>query len=46
MNEDSAEFFYDPEITKLSTFPLLQMAIRFFDHPDNLIKTSTRTIIL
>lgn len=28
------------------TFPLLEAALRFFNHPDNLIKTSVRTITL
>lgn len=28
------------------SFPLLEAAMTFFDHPDNLIRTSVRTIIL
>jgi len=40
LSTDCILFFFNPKDDVLRTFPLYQMAIKFYNHQDNLIKTS------
>ena len=39
-------FFFKPEKSIIRCCPLYLQAIQFYDHPDNLVRTSIRTITL
>jgi hypothetical protein len=45
LNNQSKDFFFN-KYDKTKCFPLYQQAIKFYDHPDNLVRTSIRTITL